>query len=197
MPAQRFSTRARGAPLRTCTTLLAAACALVVAAAPQASAGVRTGRRAPDLEGAARASGAPVRLDRFRGKWVVLTFGASWCGPCKNELSAWQRLAAGFRKRKARVVFVAVNIDEDQRKGARFMKRLGLRDVCVLFDPALRAVARYDPPKMPTTYVIDPTGVVRHIHPGYKRGDEKRLAARLDKLLAVAKGGSDDMAPGD
>ena len=41
----------------------------------------------------------------------------------------------------------------------------------------------YDPDHMPSTFVIDPNGIVRLVHYGYEKGDEKKVAAKLDALL--------------
>jgi hypothetical protein len=41
----------------------------------------------------------------------------------------------------------------------------------------------YDPDHMPSTFVIDPEGVVRVVQYGYAKGDEDKLAARLAEML--------------
>lgn len=178
------STGARGPRGQALVWLVAAAISFVVAAERDAVAGAALGKPAPELTGAKTARGASAKLRKYRGKWVVLTFGASWCAPCKKELPAWQKLAADYRKRRAPVVFVAVNIDESAARGREFVERLRLSSMCVLFDTQQRAVSGYDPPKMPSSYIVDPRGVVRHIHPGYHPGDERELAATLDELMS-------------
>src|SRR5437764_9437304 len=61
-----------------------------------------------------------VSLDRFAGsevedegsKGVLLTFFASWCGPCKKEMPYLQQLHTTYKDRGLRVV--SVNIDKEE-----------------------------------------------------------------------------------
>jgi len=157
------------------------AVALVLAAAP-ARAEVKEGHRAPELENAAEASGKKFRLRAYKGNWVALTFGGSWCKPCKKELPAWDKLAVRFR---GRLAFVAVNIDNDTAKGKKFLDQLKVRYMLRVYMPEERtsSVDTYDPGTFPSTFVIDPNGVVRLVHKGYESGDEDRVAKRLDALV--------------
>jgi peroxiredoxin len=150
-------------------------------AAP-AAADVDVGDRAPELVQAKDGRGKRVKLKAYKGKLVVLTFGASWCKPCKKELPAWDKLARQYKGRG--VVFMAVNIDKEPAKGEAFIKDAKLGAMQVAYEPDGATVESYEPPTMPTTYVIDGRGVVRHRHQGYRAGDEKALAAKLDALLA-------------
>src|SRR5262247_1604672 len=112
--------------MRTAACLLAAAAVTVtVAAAPRAHAGVKLGDRAPELSNVKTAEGKPLRLADHRGKIVVMTFGASWCAPCKKELPALQKIAGPMRKRTHDVVFIAINTNEELDEGRAFMKGLG------------------------------------------------------------------------
>ena len=61
--------------------------------------------------------GKPVALEQFKGKWVMLTFGASWCKPCAKELPAWDKIAPDY---KGKVEFVAVDLDSKIEDGKHF-----------------------------------------------------------------------------
>lgn len=162
--------------------LLGLVLGLALAAPAVASAEVRTGGRAAELTRVVDARGKKLSLRALKDKVVVLTFGASWCAPCKKELPAYEKLAAAYAKKGARVVFLAINIDTDRKKGEAFVKAAGLRHVRVGFDPGHGSVDSYDPPKMPTTFVVR-GGIVRHMHEGYSAGDEKKLAGVIDGEL--------------
>ncbi|HVV87693.1 MAG TPA: TlpA disulfide reductase family protein [Kofleriaceae bacterium] len=153
--------------------------ALATGSLATAAAEVREGQHAPELDGAKDASGHAFKLKDLRGGWVVMTFGASWCKPCKKELPAWDKLAA---KWSGKVTFVAVNLDNDPAKGKKFMDGLKLKRLVRVYAPAdsTAAADTYSPPTQPSSYVIDPKGVVQKLHESYYSGDE----AKMDKLLA-------------
>lgn len=148
--------------------------------------GAGVGSRAPELDSSTKTvRGKKFRLKALRGQWVLVTFGASWCKPCKAELPAWDKLAAEY---EGKVKFVAVNIDNDRKKADRFLKKMKLRNMTVVFSPEGKTTSADsyvggDDPKFPTTFVIDPKGVIRHVHREYHPGDAKKLAAKLDALL--------------
>jgi cytochrome c biogenesis protein CcmG, thiol:disulfide interchange protein DsbE len=153
-----------------------------VGAAPSARAEVRKGDRAAEFVKVVDAAGRRVSLKSYQDQVVVVTFGASWCEPCKKELPAMEKLARRYQQRRAPVVFFAVNIDSELAKGKRFMQQAGLRAVRATYDSAKSTVESYDPPKMPSTFIIR-RGVVRHVHAGFATGDEAALAAAIDKEL--------------
>ena len=164
---------------------LAAALAGVFAfgvAGSDAAAKVRSGDRAAKLSGVKDKRGKRVRVKAYRGKWLVMTFGASWCKPCSKELPALEKLAKKMAGQK--LAFLAVNIDKSIATGKKFAKRSGLHKVRVGYDPAGNSVDTYDPPTMPTTYIIGPRGVVRYMHKGYRSGDDKKLKKKLLKFMS-------------
>ena len=150
--------------------------------------GVGVDDRAPELDGSARtASGKEITLKDRQGGWVLVTFGAKWCKPCKKELPAWDKLA---KKLKGKVLFVAVNINNKKADGVKFMKGLKIKHMLVVYSPQSSTTSANNyvgdedgEPVFPTTFVIDPKGIVRHVHKGYHKGDEKKLAKTIDKLL--------------
>ena len=75
---------------------------------------VRTRRdewHAPDFK-VKDLNGDPVSLSYYTGRWVLLTFGATWCTPCANEVSSLQRLTAE-QSQKLVVIMLAIE-DKDQ-----------------------------------------------------------------------------------
>lgn len=128
------------------------------------------------------ASGKNFHLKDMAGKWVLFTFGASWCQPCHKELPAWDKVAPKFA---GKVLFVSVNINNNAADGKQFMDSLKLKHVFPVFmpDDSSPAMKAYDPDKMPSTFVVDPKGVIQLVQYGYDAGDETKLAAKLDELI--------------
>ncbi len=150
------------------------------AASSTAWADVKVGDPFVELDAKA-ASGKTFRLKDMAGKWVLYTFGASWCEPCKKELPAWDKLAPKFA---GKVLFVTVNINNKIDDGKKFITGLALKHMFPVFipdenSPAMKA---YDPTHMPSTFVIDPKGIVQYVELGYDKGDEDKLAAKLTEL---------------
>ncbi len=154
---------------------------LIGALAVTARAEVKVGDPFVELD-AQSAGGKKFRLKDMAGKWVLYSFNASWCEPCKKELPAWDKLAPKFG---GKVLFVAVNINNKLDEGKQFLTSLGLRHMFPVFlpdenSPALKA---YDPDHMPSTFVIDPKGIVQLVELGYDKGDEDKLSAKLTELI--------------
>jgi thiol-disulfide isomerase/thioredoxin len=155
--------------------------AVILALAGSARAEIKQGDHAVELDALA-SNGKHFRLKDMAGKWVLFTFGASWCHPCSKELPAWDKIAPKFA---GKLLFVAVNINNKQDEGKQFLDSLKLKHMFPVFlpdenSPALKA---YDPDKMPSTFVIDPQGNIQLIEYGYNVGDEDKLAAKLSDLI--------------
>jgi len=149
-------------------------------ATTSAYAEVKKGDKYVELD-ATTSAGKKFRLKDMAGKWVLFTFGASWCEPCHKELPAWDKVAP---KLAGKVLFVAVNINNNADEGKLFLSSLKLKHVFPVFlpDENSPAIKAYDPEKMPSTFVIDPEGTVRLVAYGYHAGDEEQLARTLADL---------------
>jgi thiol-disulfide isomerase/thioredoxin len=124
---------------------------------------------------------APVDLTKLKGKVVLLDIWASWCAPCKEELPVLDDMARRLRPRGIEIV--AVSIDEDRASAQAF---LGGRSWSLILahDPAGQVPELLQPPKMPTSYLIDAAGMLRYVSAGYERGDVPLIEARLLELAA-------------
>ncbi|MFL6074233.1 MAG: TlpA family protein disulfide reductase [Mycobacteriales bacterium] len=106
------------------------------------------------------AGGPAVRLDGLTGRPTVVNLWASWCGPCREELPAFNRLAATG---KVRVIGVAS--DDDLRSALSYAGALKL-DFPSLFDEHGSLKARLGVPGLPATVLLDGQGRVVRRHPG-------------------------------
>jgi thiol-disulfide isomerase/thioredoxin len=156
--------------------------AVVVGVAAPALADVNAGDRAPELDIARTEAGKAFKLKSYKGKWVFVTFGGSWCKPCAKELPAWDKMAPKY---KAKVTFVAVNIDNDSAAGKKFYNKLKVKNLTRVYLPADKASGddNYETGTFPSTFVIDPKGIVRLVHKGFASGDDGEMATALDELI--------------
>ncbi|GAC1391422.1 MAG: hypothetical protein NVSMB31_08810 [Vulcanimicrobiaceae bacterium] len=141
--------------------MVAAALALAIgvpgAAQAQQIPGPQIGQRAPEIL-AKGLDGRPVSLGDFRGKVLVLNFWATWCGPCRLETPDMIRSYAKLSG--ADVAFLGVDSTEKAPIIHSFISAKGLPYPVAIDDDHATSVA-YDVRGIPTTYVIDGTGVVR------------------------------------
>jgi peroxiredoxin len=123
--------------------------------------------------------GRTVSSEELRGKGkLVVSFWASWCGPCREELPA---LAALYRKtHQAEDGYELVAISEDtvtaDAQGAAARLKLPFP---VLLDPSGATLASYGVQGIPALFVIDENGAVKQVHVGYRAGLEIVLAHEL------------------
>ena len=142
----------------------------VLAAAPARADVLKVGDRLAELDVATDAAGKPIKLKAFKDKWVVVTVGADWCKPCAKELPTWDKLAGEL---KGKVVFVAIDIDDELEVGKRFHDKLKIKNMQRVYLPSDKSgvVASYGSDHMPSTFVADPKGVVRLVREGFEAGD--------------------------
>lgn len=120
------------------------------------------GKAAPDFL-ATTVDGATVRLSDFTGKPVWLTFGASWCQPCRAENPDIQ---AAFEKyEKSGLVVLGIFISEDASAVRDYADRVGLTYRKVA-DPDTRIASEYRIMGIPSHYFIDRSGVLRQMKIG-------------------------------
>jgi thiol-disulfide isomerase/thioredoxin len=159
---------------------------LVGLAVPTYADTLKVGDRLAELDTAVDVRGKPFKVKALKGRWIMLTFGASWCGPCAKELPAWDKLVPDW---KGKVEFVAVDLDSKIEEGKRFHdKDVKLKNMTrVYLSPDAAVAGKYGSDHMPTTVLADPQGVIRYIRGGFEKGDVdgevKKMKEQLDKLV--------------
>jgi len=124
--------------------------------------------------------GANHPLSEEVGNIVIVNFWASWCGPCREELPAFESLYQEYAD--LGVTVLGVNVDDDSSKANVLLKDIEV-SFPVLYDPEGEVSQLYDVSAMPTTVMIDRDGNTRLIHKGYKSGDEKHYEKAIKSLL--------------
>jgi len=117
--------------------------------------------KAPDFA-ALRTDGSAFKLSDYAGRPVWLTFGASWCQPCRAENPDIQ---AVHQKVGDDVVVLQVYMSEDAATVAEYAERVGLTYVTIP-DPSERLAADYRILGIPSHFFIDADGTLRQIKIG-------------------------------
>ena len=93
----------------------------------------------------------------------------------------WPR---GIARDKARIDLWLKDIAPSNALRKRFHAKLWLAHMTLAYMPAESSsvAATYGSATMPSTFVIDPKGIVQYVELGYDKGDEDKLAAKLTEL---------------
>lgn len=100
------------------------------------------------------------------GKIVVLSFWASWCGPCRRELPLLDTLCGLLDSTEA-VRFYAVNVGETRAEVADHVQRTGLK-LPLLYDSSEAASRMFAVTALPTLVVIGRDGKVLLAESGFQ-----------------------------
>ncbi len=124
--------------------------------------GISKGEQAPDFVGTTLA-GDTIQLSDLRGKTVVINVFASWCGPCRIEAPHLAQVYADLGGEQ--VEFFGLNLEERPRDVAAFKEEYGWEFPLVLNQNG-DLTEIYQPLGLPTSWLIDPDGVIQYVHTG-------------------------------
>ena len=126
-----------------------------------------------------------VSLSQFGDEVVLLSFWATWCGPCKEEMPHLQKIYDAHHEQGFTVISIST---DDARSASRvkpFIKK-NKYSFPVLLDKESKVIQQYNPSKtLPYTVIIH-KGEVIETHSGYNPGDEEYLEEVVAKLLSGA-----------
>ncbi len=127
-------------------------------------------------------SGKVHDLAKDRGNVVLLDVWATWCEPCRMALPIYERLLKQYAKRGFKVY--AINVDEDQDDIGPFIKLTKLSLPVLLDRDGEIAETRLGVRVMPTSFVLDRQGRIRHVHEGFSPNFLLKYQVEIEALLA-------------
>jgi len=110
-------------------------------------------------------NGKQISLSDYKGKIVFLNFWATWCGPCRKEIPGFLEIYEQYMDQGMQIIGVSVD-----RTGPfsviKFAEYYNISYPVVMSSQKLER--DYSPGRfIPTTFIIDKKGQIRHKHVGY------------------------------
>lgn len=124
--------------------------------------------------------GDEIDAGKFAGKVLVVTFWASWCGPCKKELPILEGIQ---RAGKDSVKVVAVNV-EDRVQFRKVAKALSTLTLQITHDDRKQSSDAYGVNGIPHLVLIGRDGKVISVHRGYSEESVDSIIAEINAALA-------------
>jgi cytochrome c biogenesis protein CcmG/thiol:disulfide interchange protein DsbE len=123
----------------------------------------------------------PYDLSGARGHWVFVHFWATWCGPCKREMPAIQRMITRLQTRQ--IEFIMVNTAETGDEVFAFLAAVA-PDVTPLMDTQGLVTEQWQPRGLPASFLVDPQGRIRYQALGGREWDTAPYLDFLHRLEA-------------
>jgi thiol-disulfide isomerase/thioredoxin len=125
--------------------------------------------------------GPSTSINQLRGKVLYVDFWASWCIPCRASFPFMNALDKDLKGKGLKVV--AINVDEKPEDAKRFLTKYPARFAIAV--KANEACAKqFGVEGMPSSFVVDRRGVIRHVHQGFRPEDAGRLHTLINQLLS-------------
>lgn len=119
------------------------------------------------------------------GKPIIISFWATWCGPCIKELKAINKVYAKWQEETG-VKLICISIDDTRQKSevkpmfnSFGFKYEAYNDPNSVFKRAMNVV------NVPHTFLLDGNKKIVSQHTSYAPGDEHHLYEEIKKLVGT------------
>jgi len=143
------------------------------------------GAAAPELGSEAVSGEGPKTLKDAQGKIVIVDFWGTFCEPCKKSFPKYQEIVDQF---PGEVTVIAVSVDEPDSTKKEQLTQFATENhakFSIVWDKEHTAVEKYGMRSltMPSSFIVDKTGIVRFVHVGFKDGEESKVAEEVKGLM--------------
>jgi peroxiredoxin len=157
------------------------AASLIASASRAKDEGPAAGDIAPDFTTKNLLTREPVTLSQQHGKLVFLTFFASWCPPCRQEMPILEGVQRKLGKERA--VVLAVGFHENNAAAIRKWAQVAALQSKILEDWSGHIARQYHVQAIPHLYIINREGRILHVHSGYGPGSIDELVQEINAAL--------------
>ncbi|HEY6636372.1 MAG TPA: TlpA disulfide reductase family protein [Solirubrobacterales bacterium] len=140
---------------------------------------IAVGDPAPDKQLSRLDGGGTGDIADYRGRWVLVNFWASWCGPCKSEAPALE----SFQRTHGQSGFtvLGINLDDSTGDATDFVRRYGLTYPQLRDGDGSDRRDAYGMTGFPESFLVDPAGKLALIRRGAV--DEPYLTEQVAPLI--------------
>lgn len=126
---------------------------------------IKIGSKAPDFE-YTTLSNKKISLNKYKGKYVVLDFWGSWCGPCMMEMP---KLKEFYNQNKDNVEVIGIACRDTKDKWVKSIKKNNLNWTQILNIKGSQDLSKkYGVKGYPTKVIINPNGIIEGVYLGLK-----------------------------
>lgn len=124
-----------------------------------------------------------VRLNDFKGKYLLIDIWATWCGPCKYQIPYLIKLEKELQGKDIEFLSVSVDKQADKGKWLQMLKDFGMEENCVISPDAFNydMFQKYEVKSIPRFMLIDPEGKI--VMTKSRRPSDPVLKLQLLELL--------------
>jgi peroxiredoxin len=140
----------------------------------------KVGQKVPSFEFKS-IDGKSYKIEDFKGKYVLINFFATWCGPCMKEMpemekEIWDKL------KKEDFVVIAIGREHTIDELKKFNEEKKFTFI-IGADPNREIYSKFAPSLIPRNYVLDKTGKIIYQKDGYSNVEFFKLTTLLKDLF--------------
>lgn len=142
----------------------------------------QTGGNAPEFK-LENIDGDYVSLkDELGSGPVLLSFWATWCKPCIEEMTEYKELYENYKDKGLKVLAISIDDERTVAKVKPFAKSKKY-PFTILLDSNSDVARKYYAQNVPYSVLLDKSGKIVYTHLGYMKGDELKMQNKIDELV--------------
>lgn len=121
--------------------------------------------------------GKPIDINSFKGKYLLVDFWASWCGPCRKAIPSIKELYSQYKAKGFEVL--SVSVDTDNAAWRKAMADENMPWTQVLSPNKEKTLHEFMIVGIPTLYLINREGAIIEKYTGFSA----KLKGQLDEIF--------------